>query len=104
MGNIIYFFSGTGNSLFAAKVVAEHIGNTILINMKNNPKNVPTNEVKIVGFCFPIFVGSIPPHVRSFMENVTIYNDAYIFVIATYAGFSGDALFQAQNIFKQKNK
>lgn len=44
MNKIIYYFSGTGNSLRTARIIAQEIGGAKLISMSNDPSSVPANN------------------------------------------------------------
>ncbi len=37
MANRIYYFTGTGNSMRAARVIAERLGNTEIVSMRADP-------------------------------------------------------------------
>ena len=50
MEKIIYYFSGTGNSLRAARIIAGEIGGAELISMRNNPEDVSAEDAEVVGF------------------------------------------------------
>lgn len=41
MKNVIYYFSGTGNSMRAARVIAKMLGDTEIISMRCDPVTVP---------------------------------------------------------------
>ena len=102
MKNYIYYYSGTGNSLQAAKTIAEKMGGALLINMKNNPADYPAIDADCVGFCFPVYAGSLPSHVKNFIGALDLNYNAYTFCVSTYGGASCAELHQANDIISAK--
>lgn len=51
---IIYYFSGTGNSLRTARIIATEIGGARLLSMGNLPENVPATDAEIIGIVCPV--------------------------------------------------
>lgn len=89
MQNIIYYFSGTGNSLRAARIIATEIGGARLVSMRNAPENVPATDAQMIGFVCPVYEWDVPKAVKLFVEKLTINSNAYIFMIATYIAVHG---------------
>lgn len=79
----IFCYSATGNSLYAAKKIAEKINAEVL----PMSKDTSIVEDKIIGFVFPVFYWGLPKLVENFAQNLKIANkNAYIFSVATYGG------------------
>jgi ferredoxin len=90
MENILFYFSGTGNSLAAAKTIAHEMGETELVSMVNeNTRDF--SEIERIGFVFPVYYGAVPPIVRSFIENLKLSESVYIFGVITRGGMAGSA-------------
>lgn len=89
MKKIIYYFSGTGNSLRAARIIASEIGGARLISMRNVPEDVPATDAEIIGFICPVYEWDVPKTVKSFAEQLAINTKAYIFMVATYVAVHG---------------
>lgn len=88
----IYYFSGTGNSMFIAKELIKLIPNTELISVvKAIQENNFTIESENVGFVFPCHGTTIPIPIKIFVEKMSITFSKYFFGIVTRAGsvFSG---------------
>lgn len=84
---VIYCFSGTGNSLYAAKRIAASIG----AEVRNMRDAHTAGEISdgVIGFVFPTYFWGLPKSVRKFIGKLNIANkDAYIFAVTTYGGFS----------------
>lgn len=89
MKKVIYYFSGTGNSLRAARVIAEEIGGAKLISMKSNPDNVPASDAEMIGFVCPVYEWDVPKMVKAFASRLAVNPKAYIFMVATYIAIHG---------------
>jgi ferredoxin/flavodoxin len=94
MGNIVFYFSGTGNSLEVAKSLAKELDNCEIISM-TKPYNL-TKEYDSIGFVYPVYFWGLPKRVIEFIENMSLDNNknAYYYSIATYGGLAGNAIYQ----------
>jgi Pyruvate/2-oxoacid:ferredoxin oxidoreductase delta subunit len=99
MENILYYFSGTGNSLAAARTIAKAMGETEIVSMVH--EHTPDFEgVERIGFVFPVYYGAVPPIVRSFIENLTLPENVYIFGAITRGGLVGGVADELAEIIK----
>jgi ferredoxin len=92
MSNVIYCYSGTGNSLDAAKVIAETLGNTKVVSMNDENIKHDASNTDIIGFVFPVHHWNMPTAVRTFASKVALHQNAYIFAIAACGGIAVNAL------------
>jgi ferredoxin len=85
MRNTIFWFSGTGNSLFAAQTLAEELGDTTLVPVaRNNPSTESIGgDGHRIGFVFPSYYGNLPRLVRSFVESLNILPGSDVFCVVT---------------------
>ncbi|MCL2397320.1 MAG: EFR1 family ferrodoxin [Defluviitaleaceae bacterium] len=83
----IYWFSGTGNSLYAAKRLSAELGSLPLTQITDQS---PTGHIggkgAMVGFVFPSYYCNMPRAVRTFVERLDIAPDTYTFAIITMGG------------------
>jgi len=85
---VIYCFTSTGNSLYAARKIADYIGAATLPVTYDSA----TTDEKTIGFVFPVFFWGAPKIVLHFARNLKIANpDAYVFAVATYGGVAPGA-------------
>lgn len=103
MRKIIYYFSGTGNSLRTARIIAKKIGGARLISMRNDPKTVPAVNADIIGFICPVYEWDVPETVRIFVEKLTVNSKAYIFMVATYIAIHGRCFETINNALLKKD-
>lgn len=86
---MIFYFSGTGNSLYVAKNIGQH-NNQAVINISTEMHKgifeYSLQDNEIIGFVFPLFALSAPKMVFDFIEKLKLnnYKSNYIFVVATY--------------------
>ena len=86
MGNAscIYWFSGTGNSLYAAKRLSEEMGGCPLRRITDGaPEGAVGGGGAKIGFVFPSYYGNLPRAVRIFVEKLEIKPETYIFAVVT---------------------
>ncbi len=101
----LYYFSGTGNSLHAAKEMEKRIPETKLIPIVSlSDRNIIETDAEIVGFVFPIHLAMAPVPVRKFLEKLDLKSAEYIFAVATRAGSQHRAFIDVENILKKKDK
>ena len=82
----IYYFTGTGNSMRAARVIAQAMGDAEIISMRVNPEEYPATDCDVVGFVYPVYHWTMPAPVAAFVEKLEINPQAYVFVV-TMPGF-----------------
>lgn len=88
MDKVIFYFSGTGNSLRTARIIAAEIGGAKLVSMGNKP-NISVADAKIIGFVCPVYEWDVPKTVKEFITRTTINSQAYTFMVATYIAIHG---------------
>ncbi len=103
MSNVIFYFTGTGNSLQLAQGIAEKLGDCEVINIAKYNGDIPAG-VERTGFVFPVYFGGLPRIAHSFLNNLTISGDPYLFGIANCGGASGVFLKQIGGYLRRKGK
>ncbi len=89
MDKMIYYFSGTGNSLRTARIVAGEIGGARLISVRSDPEAVSAAGAEVVGFVCPVYEWDVPKTVKTFIERLAVNPRAYTFMVATYIAVHG---------------
>jgi len=97
----IYYFSGTGNSLFVARKISGGIEGSELISIPNiiNRKGEITGAV--IGIVCPIYMYNMPHLVADFIRKIE--NADYIFLVFAGAGDLGGGIDETYKIFESKN-
>jgi|AGTN01.1.fsa_nt_gi Ferredoxin len=86
----VFYFSGTGNSLFAAKSLAEDPISVVTVK----PGKIAADSIGIV---FPVHCWSIPKPVKEFVEK-NEFDAPYIWAVATYGGGPGGAFYDLDKL------
>lgn len=102
MKKIIYYFSGTGNSLYTAGKIAEAIGGAELISVRCNPKDVSAKDADVIGFVCPVYEWDVPGTVKEFIKKLTINTNAYIFMVTTYIAVLGKSFETVETLLEEK--
>jgi ferredoxin len=93
MKTIIYYFTGTGNSLAAAKKIATVIGDCELIpigSLMDTPgRIIPAAER--VGIACPVYFYGLPAMVASFAGRLRLTGAGYVFAVLTFGGGGGSS-------------
>ncbi|MBR4224243.1 MAG: EFR1 family ferrodoxin [Oscillospiraceae bacterium] len=98
----IYYFTGTGNSLRAAKKIAERIGGAELISMRCDPKDVPAVGYDMVGFVYPVYHWTAPEPVVRFIKRLELDTNAYMFAVACPSAVGGFACERVAKLLEKK--
>ena len=108
----IYWFSGTGNSLFYAKCLRDSMANssgdsrseTVLYPIKSGvPQNAVGGAGEKIGFVFPSYYGNLPRIVRAFIEKLEIKPGTYIFGIISMGGLGQGTVASLDSLLRKKN-
>ncbi len=106
MKTIIYYFTGTGNSLAAAKKIAAALGETELVPIASLASTAGdiAPAAERVGIICPVYFSGLPAMAALFAERLDLKNAQYVFSVVTFGG-SGDssALQQLDAIVKKRS-
>lgn len=102
MKNMIYYFSGTGNSLRTAIGIAERIGGAEIVSVRCNAEKASDENAEVIGFICPVYEWDMPETMKKFVEKLVVNPNAYIFMIATYAVIYGKAFESMEKILSVK--
>jgi ferredoxin/flavodoxin len=87
MSTAIYYFSGTGNSLYVAKELQRRIPDADLIPVLSLlGQDVIQTQAETVGLVFPIYLTTLPIPMREFVKKLDFGSADYIFAVGTRMG------------------
>ena len=107
MRTIIYYFTGTGNSLAAAKRIAADLGDCELVPIASfgNTTGDIVPPAGRVGIVCPVYDAGLPVIVSEFAKRLNLAGTRYVFGLVTLGGAGGTAaLRQLNRILKQRNR
>lgn len=102
MKKVIYYFSGTGNSMRAASRIAAAFTDTDIISMRCDPSAVPATEADVIGFVFPTYHWTMPEAAIQFVQKLQINPDAYLFAVSTPGFIVGHSFEVLNELLKEK--
>ena len=102
MKKVIYCFSGTGNSMRTARVIADTLKDTVIVNVRNDPSEYSSEDADVIGFVCPVYEWDIPGRMREFISGLSVNPNAYIFMAATYIAVHGRAFETVEGILSSK--
>ncbi len=101
MNSKIYYFSGTGNSLFIAQKLGEKIEGAQVVSI---PRVIDDNEPvsgDVIGIVSPIYMYNMPYIVVDFIKKIK--EAAYIFFVYAGAGKAGNGTKVTKDLFAAQN-
>lgn len=101
MSTRIYYFTGTGNSLWAARTLAEKLGDcelTPIVRALRDGDLTPGEDR--IGIVFPIYMYRMPYIVADFASKLR--TQAPVFCVATGGGDRGDLFVQVQRLLSER--
>lgn len=106
MKTIIYYFSGTGNSLAVAKGLAKALEGLVELLPITGYEEEQCVEIDtdLLGLVFPVYFFSTPDIVKVFLKKLVFKSDPYIFAVATCNAQPGHSLYSLKRMLKLKGK
>ena len=98
----LYYYTGTGNSLWAARTLAGHIGNASVIPLAGGSGGTVESRADAVGIVFPVHMWGVPRRVRAFVKTLRTAPQAYCFAVALNAGQVAATLVQLKALMRAR--
>lgn len=102
--NMIYVFTGTGNSLKVAKDISAALGDCEISSMGSDTRYDLAGGYETIGFVFPTYYRGEPRKVTEFISRLNLQRnkDAYRYAVATAGKYEGNSLGHINNLLKRK--
>lgn len=102
---MIFYFSGTGNSLFAAKRILADGEEMINIAdaIKKNQYTYKISRGENVGFVFPVYFYTVPDIIKEFIAKLQLENAEYVYGIITCGGGISQAGAVLKKLLNKRN-
>jgi ferredoxin len=94
MNATLFYYTGTGNSLWTARQLSQKLGEAEPVHMKDferNPKEIRTD---VAGLVFPVYIWGVPGPVVRFVESCKTVHADYWFAVAVNGGQVSGTLVQ----------
>ena len=101
MKTTIYYYTGTGNSLWVARTLGKLIGEAEIISISDWMKEKKPLSSQSIGIIFPVHIWGVPSAVIKFICEIKAFSPQYLFALAVNAGQVANTLVQLKNICKK---
>ena len=98
MNTTIFYHTGTGNSLWVARRIADELGDAELVSISECKDEKKIASLKIVGLVFPVHIWGVTAPVVRFVHTLKGSQPDYVFAIAVNAGQVSNTLVQLKKI------
>lgn len=101
MNTKIFYYTGTGNSLWVARTVADALGDAELHSMSTFEDESTPVTTDIIGLVFPVHIWGVPAPVIRFVKTLKGSPSDYVFAFAVNAGQVSNTLIQLQTLMAE---
>jgi ferredoxin len=105
MKTVIYYFTGTGNSLAAARKIAAVLGDCEIVSITalKDTKGDIIPPAERVGIVCPVYFTGVPVMVAESTGRLDLSHTKYVFAVVTYGGSgASSAIRQLDTILKKR--
>jgi NAD-dependent dihydropyrimidine dehydrogenase PreA subunit len=90
----LFYYTGTGNSLWTARMLAKELGDAEVIPISRHSENPVASRAEAVGIIFPVHIWGLPRRVLAFADALDPDPSRYYFAVALNAGQVAATLLQ----------
>ena len=94
----LFYYTGTGNSLWVARTLAESLGNAELVSIAKWMRTKGRFDSEIAGIVFPVHAWGVPRPIIDFIAELKPLPGSYLFAVAVNAGQVANTLVQLKDI------
>jgi ferredoxin len=102
MRTTLYYYTGTGNSLWIARMLAEKLAHTGTVSISRISGGAPEIRGEAVGIIFPVHIWGVPHPIIAFLNTLVDDPSRYYFAVAVHAGQVAATLLQLNNLMQAK--
>ena len=97
----IYYYTGTGNSLWVARMIAREIENVSVVSLADWDEVAEGIDSQALGLIFPVHIWGVPRRVVRFARALKGLRPKYVFAVAVNGGQVSATLIQLRKIFHE---
>jgi NAD-dependent dihydropyrimidine dehydrogenase PreA subunit len=98
----LFYYTGTGNSLWAARILANKLGDAGIIPISRIAGKPLDERADAVGIIFPVHMWGLPRKVIAFVDSLAKDPSRYYFAVAVNAGQVAATLLQLKKLMQSK--
>lgn len=104
---MIFYFSATGNSKYAAERLAAATDDHIIFlrdAIRSHSYHYNAGREERIGFVFPVYYGGLPSILQFFLKKLELtgYQDQYVYTVMTCGYMTGNAAGQLDGLLEKK--
>lgn len=100
MKTTIYYYTGTGNSLWAARKLGAELNKARVASMRRAaPEDA---DAEAAGLVFPVHMWGLPPRIIDFVNRLPAGKPCYYFAVAVNSGQVAGTLMQLKKLMKAR--
>ncbi len=97
---VIYYFSGTGNTLYLAKEAARLLDGALIPIVSTSDNEAVCPDTDIFGIVYPVYYNDLPAAVKAFARKLRHIEKKYVFALCNYGGCGGQSLKTLKEIIR----
>jgi ferredoxin len=97
----IYYYTGTGNSLWVARMIARGLENVTLASLSEWEGGAEGVDSEVLGLVFPVHIWGVPHRVVRFARALKGLHPTYVFAVAVNGGQVSATLVQLRRILRE---
>jgi ferredoxin len=101
--NVLFYFTGTGNSLAVARTIAGATEAVLVPVLREDALDCIAKDTETVGLVYPVYMNAVPRVVEQLINKMTPMPSVYFYAIATHGGVPGMAGLYLNRVFKKRN-
>lgn len=94
MNKFLFYYTGTGNSLWVARMIAKELDDTEILSIADFKGDPGIVNGRTAGIVFPVHMWGVPRAVLKFVASLKGSNPDYFFAAAVNAGEVANTLVQ----------
>lgn len=94
MSTRLYYYTGTGNSLWVARQLAARLEDSVELYSLGANYELPSGNCERIGLVFPVHIWGVPQRVKEFIRQLEGQPNCYFFAVAVNAGQVAATLLQ----------
>jgi len=102
MSTCLYYYTGTGNSLWVTRQLAARINGPVDLRSLGTGYELPGRDCDRVGLIFPVHMWGLPRRVKEFISQLESHPNRYFFAVAVNAGQVAATLLQLRSLLSER--
>ena len=98
----LFYYTGTGNSLWTARMLAKEISDAETLPIASSMGDPIVSEAEAIGIIFPVHIWGLPRRVIAFVDALEKNDSRYHFAVAVNAGQVAATLIQLKKLMQAR--